>query len=173
MINLYIRCTNISTANLITLAVGNVESIPVAFNFSEEWDGLIRVAVFCNGKDKTALPLTGDSCNIPREVLSSPGDLFIAVRGIGSNGGFVLCTENKFLGKVLPSLASEIADEHKNSTPDIFDTALSDIENMKHDIANAVFHVAQDLSDKQKAQARQNIGIDSIIGNITDAINSI
>lgn len=128
---LNISHTSISVSNLDTLVEGNVNSIFVEFVFSAEWENLARVAVFSNGSAKVAVSLDSDICAIPWEVLSTTGELCISIRGIGESGSFVLCTENKLLGKIVPSLAGDDLADPQVYTPQVMDTLLADMEEIQ------------------------------------------
>lgn len=129
MIKLNVKHTKLNASCLETLVAGNVNSIFAEFSFSPEWDGLSRVAVFSNGTAKLSVPLSDNSCAIPWEVLSSPGELTVAVRGIGS-GGAVICTENASLGKVTDTLADDDGDTPADATPGVIDSLISDVADL-------------------------------------------
>lgn len=129
MIKLNVKHTKLNASCLETLVAGNVNSIFAEFSFSPEWDGLSRVAVFSNGTATLSVPLSENSCAIPWEVLNAPGELTVAVRGIGS-GGTVLCTENASLGKVTDTLADDDGDTPGDATPGVIDSLISDVADL-------------------------------------------
>lgn len=131
MIKLNVTHTGIKASNLGALVKGNINSIFAHFIFSSEWTDLIRTAVFSCGDTCLAVPLSSDTCAIPWEVLAVPGKLFLALRGADADDNIVLCTENVFLGKVSESLASEIAAEAHDPTPNIIDALRTDVETLK------------------------------------------
>lgn len=131
MIELNVKRTDITVSNLGALVKGNVNSLFVRFTFSEKWAQLVRTAVFSCGSVCVAVALSSDTCAIPWEVLAVPGKLFLALRGTDNGGSVVLCSENVFLGKVSASLASEIAAEAHDPTPNIIDTLRYDVEALK------------------------------------------
>lgn len=57
---------------------GSVNVYPVRFEFSPDWDGLDRTAVFQAGCREQAVSLAGGACTIPSEVLSEPGYYLMA-----------------------------------------------------------------------------------------------
>ena len=118
-------------SNLTTLVEGNVNSIFVEFNFSAEWESLARVAVFSNGDTKVSVSLESGVCAIPWEVLTATGELYISIRGLGRGGNFVICTENKLLGRVAPSLAKDDLADAEKYTPQVMDTLLADMAEMR------------------------------------------
>lgn len=48
------------------------------FEFSPEWEGLTKAAVFQAGCAEKSIALTGGACTIPREVLKAPGYFLMA-----------------------------------------------------------------------------------------------
>lgn len=56
---------------LITSGSANIYS--VRFEFSPDWDGLERTAIFQAGCRKKAVPIVDGMCSVPAEVLSEPG----------------------------------------------------------------------------------------------------
>ena len=56
---------------LITSGSANI--YPVRFEFSPDWDGLERTAIFQAGCRKKAVPIVDGVCSVPAEVLSEPG----------------------------------------------------------------------------------------------------
>lgn len=131
MTKLNISHTNISVSNLDTLVEGNVNSIFVEFVFSAEWENLARVAVFSNGTSKVSVSLDSDRCAIPWEVLAATGELYISIRGLGDSGSFVICTENKLLGRIEPSLAKDDLADTEKYTPRVMDTLLAEMAEMQ------------------------------------------
>ncbi|MCI8677841.1 MAG: hypothetical protein HFF46_05810 [Lawsonibacter sp.] len=56
---------------LITSGSANI--YPVRFEFSPDWDGLERTAIFQAGCRKKSVPIVDGVCSVPAEVLSDPG----------------------------------------------------------------------------------------------------
>lgn len=56
---------------LITSGSANI--YPVRFEFSPDWDGLERTAIFQAGCRKKSVPIVDGVCSVPAEVLSEPG----------------------------------------------------------------------------------------------------
>jgi hypothetical protein len=73
------------------IASGGVNDTTIEVNFSTEWDGLGKSAVFFNEKYETVyeVVLTNDACTIPGEVLTDPGYIFIGVRGVDADENVV------------------------------------------------------------------------------------
>lgn len=81
---------------------GSVNVYNVKFEFSEDWDGLERVAVFQAGGDPVSILLDDSAeCVIPPEVLTTPGiQLMVGVYGT-RNGDTVLPTIWANLGVIM------------------------------------------------------------------------
>lgn len=83
MIKLNVRHTKLDVKDSQLLAERNVNSIHIRFMFSPEWISLSKIAVFSNGETKFSAELSSDKCTIPWEVLTSVGEVFVSLRGIG------------------------------------------------------------------------------------------
>jgi len=57
---------------------GSVNVYPVQFEFSDDWDGLAKTAVFQAGCAEKTVALTGGACTIPAEVLCAAGYFLVA-----------------------------------------------------------------------------------------------
>lgn len=57
---------------------GSVNVYPVRFEFSPEWDGLSKTAVFQAGCKEKVVALSGGACTVPSDVLSEPGYYLMA-----------------------------------------------------------------------------------------------
>lgn len=57
---------------------GSVNVYPVRFEFSPEWDGLSKTAVFQAGCKEKVVAMAGGACSVPAEVLSEPGYYLMA-----------------------------------------------------------------------------------------------
>lgn len=85
---------------------GSVNVYEVRFEFSGEWEGLTRTAVFKAGTEERSVLLGGTSaCGIPWEVLVKPGVRLLA--GVyGTKGGeMALPTVWESLGTILEGAA--------------------------------------------------------------------
>ena len=131
MVKLNVRHTKLDVKDSQLLAEGNVNSIYIRFMFSSEWVSLSKIAVFNNGEAKFSTELSSDKCAIPWEVLTSVGEVFVSLRGIGEGGNVVICTETKSLGKVNKSLAATLSEMHSEATPDVLDRLISDVADLK------------------------------------------
>lgn len=73
------------------LASGDVNSVILHVDFSTEWDGYARSAVFFTSNNETPYEkvMTNGECTIQAEVLAESGILFIGVRGVNSDNASV------------------------------------------------------------------------------------
>lgn len=80
------RCTGIE--RLTSGMVG----LQCEFVFDSAWDGLARTAVFVAGSVQRDVLLTGDTCNVPWEVLKTAGyHLTVGVYGTNADGTLGSC----------------------------------------------------------------------------------
>ncbi|MDO4815602.1 MAG: hypothetical protein Q4A83_03225 [Bacillota bacterium] len=132
MTKISINKTSLQISSRDTLAAGNVNSLSVGFRFLDGWDRLAKTAIFKNGSNSVSVLLDSDICPIPWEVLQEAGELYVSLRGTTSGGELVLCTENALIGNVKPSLAAAIVAEQREATPDVIDTLVDDVEQLKN-----------------------------------------
>lgn len=97
----------------------------IEFQFSPDWDGLSRIAVFQGGGVTRDVLLSGPRCRIPWEVLTSPHKRVRAgVYGVNANGDVVLPTVFADIGIVFPA-ASPSDDPSADPTPELWAQATS------------------------------------------------
>lgn len=78
----------LSVAMQPTIAAGDKNSVQLNVDFSEEWDGYARSAVFFHTSDTESIyemVLVHGQCTVPHEVLTESGVLYIGVRGVNSD----------------------------------------------------------------------------------------
>jgi len=106
MFTLYADKTQLTVQQREPVTSGSVNVYPVQFEFSGDWDGLTRTAVFKAGTESRSVPLdsTGQ-CLIPWEVLEKPLARLLA--GVyGTRGGeTALPTVWADMGVILPGAA--------------------------------------------------------------------
>ena len=75
---------NLSGIAETKLASGNRKSVEIQVDFSAEWDGYNKTAVFYTERDSTVYEvlLTDGKCLIPSEVLSFPTMMYVGIRGV-------------------------------------------------------------------------------------------
>ena len=66
---------------------GNQKTVTVHIDFSDEWDGFGKSAVFFTSLANTVYEkvITNGECVVPAEVLKQPCNLYIGVRGVNSD----------------------------------------------------------------------------------------
>lgn len=83
---------SISATPVYPITSGSV-GLPVIWTFSEEWDGLSKIAVFRGSGTSIDVALLTDRCTVPAEVLEEFGDLlWIGVYGANASGQVVIPT---------------------------------------------------------------------------------
>lgn len=124
MFSLYADKTQLTLQEAEPITSGSVNVYPVSFQFSEDWDGLDRIAVFRAGIESRAVLLDKDNETvIPWEVLAKPDvKLFCGVYGT-QGGHTVLPTIWASLGWVKPG--AEPGESARPPTPDLWEQALA------------------------------------------------
>ena len=138
------------------LTTGSV-GIPVKFTFSEDWSGLSRTAVFRGSEHELDVPLTGDSCLIPPEVLTLPGDLLtIGVYGTDGSGERVIPTIFALAGRIHRGAAPTGIEPTPQTAP-LIDQLLSaaDAAHSAADAARSQADQALDTAQEALDLARQ------------------
>lgn len=77
------------------LASGQQNTVDIRVEFSDDWDGFAKSAVFFTSNDTNTVyekVLTNGECVIPAEVMSKDGVLYIGVRGVNSQNNEVKTT---------------------------------------------------------------------------------
>lgn len=109
---------------------GSVNVYPVSFQFSEDWEGLSRIAVFSAGNVTISLPLDEtNQCQIPWEVMECPKlSLMAGVYGMREES-VVLPTIWAELGVIRPGVTTGA--EPSPPTPDAYQKVLAEIGNLE------------------------------------------
>lgn len=117
---------------------GSVNIYHVQFEFSHDWDGMEKTAVFWAGKEKVVVALSGGSqCTIPWEVLVRPGvPLHVGVYG-SVNGDTVLPTIWARLGVINDGTTLDGVDNAQPPTPGIYDQFVQAVHDDKVAAENA------------------------------------
>ena len=123
MFLLYANKTQLLLCKREPVTSGSVNVYPVRFEFSEDWDGMERVAVFRAGAESRSVILDADGqCTIPWEVLTSHGQqLYAGVYGT-RGGDVVLPTIWAGLGFILSGAAP--GRDARPPTPDLWQQEL-------------------------------------------------
>ena len=124
MFELYANKASLTVRRREPLTSGMVNAVTAGFDFSADWTGLERTAVFqCGGTSKSVLLGADGQCAIPWEVLSSHGRPLMA--GVfGTRGGeVVLPTVWSSLGTILEGAAP--AGERYPPTPELWEQELA------------------------------------------------
>ena len=77
------------------ISSGEVNTIKVHVDFSDEWDGFGKNAVFYtsyNSRDIYEIVMSNDECIVPSEVMTKSGILYIGIRGVNSEKNEVKTT---------------------------------------------------------------------------------
>lgn len=124
MIKVYCNGTRIQCLRQGELTVG-MAGAPIEFDFSEEWNGLTKIAVFrCDGARDVLLSESGEAI-VPHEILTVPGmDVEVGVHAIREDGTtWPSPTTYCKIGRVKAG-ADPSGDESYPPTPDIGEQAV-------------------------------------------------
>lgn len=124
MFILYANKTQLTVRKREPTTSGSVNVYEVRFEFSPDWEGLERTAVFKAGSESRSILLDGTGeCVIPWEVLTTPG---VALRAgvYGTRGGeLVLPTVWENLGIIQEGVSP--GETARPPTPDLWEQELS------------------------------------------------
>lgn len=135
----------IAASELITS--GSVAVYQVHFQFSKDWDGFDRFAVFDDGDTRIEVPVdSSDTVIIPWEVMTDPDDLIEA--GVyGIRGHQVLPTIWSSLGTVQQGV---LEGELPSPTPEVWRAAFEQLKDRVIAIENQMILTPKEpISDKE------------------------
>ncbi len=106
-----------------TLVAGSVGVHYAEFTFDESWDGYAKTAVFRNGNITVEAVVALGKCEIPWEVLSDAGLLYVGIRGeLGDKQRPTLWAARKTVHE-----GAQRGDEAREPTPDVYQQLLGAI----------------------------------------------
>ncbi|MBD5153552.1 MAG: hypothetical protein HDT15_00360 [Oscillibacter sp.] len=123
MFTLYVDKNKLTLRQRETVTSGSANVYPVRFEFSADWDGMKRTAVFRAGEESRSVLLDGSGeCSIPWEMLEDPGiRLYAGVYGT-RDGDVVLPTVWTDLGMILTGAAP--GEDARLPTPELWQQEL-------------------------------------------------
>ena len=123
MFTLYADKNKLTLRQRETVTSGSANVYPVRFEFSADWDGMKRTAVFRAGEESRSVLLDGSGeCSIPWEMLEDPGiRLYAGVYGT-RDGDVVLPTVWTDLGMILTGAAP--GEDARMPTPELWQQEL-------------------------------------------------
>lgn len=139
------------------LASGGLNETKVTFTFCEKWDGFVKTATFYRDESEVySVPLDDDNtCVVPWEVCNDSGTFYIGV--YGDKAG-IRRTSTTARYKVKRGAITD-GSSPSEPTPDQYTRLVAMISDVQ---SNSVHITEQTLTEEEKAQARENIGIDAI-----------
>lgn len=122
MFELYASKVKLTVRKKEQITSGSVNVYPVTFEFSEDWEGLDKVAVFRAGEKTVSIQTDGET-TIPWEVLKEPG--FVLYAGVyGTKGAeIVLPTIWAQLNRI--EVGTAPGDEARPPTPELWEQELA------------------------------------------------
>ena len=119
MFQLYANKTQLTVRAREPTTSGSVNAYTARFEFSTDWDGMDRVAVFKAGAESRSVPLDeSGECTIPWEVLTSHGQQLTAGVYGTRDGDVVLPTVWASLGTILEGVTA--GEGARPPTPDLW-----------------------------------------------------
>ena len=102
----------------LSIPSGNVETHELVFDFSNEWDGLKKMAVFTRDGVSKEYTIDGATRTVPGDVLAEPGTLSVGVYGYIVDGETLVkrLSTNILTGKVIKGAYSN-AEQGKSDVP--------------------------------------------------------
>lgn len=89
MTTLYFKLENqmLSLLNQEVIASGDSNTDRCVFDFSGDWEGYVKTAVFYQDKRSASYAVldADDTCLVPAAAMASEGDMFVGVFGIHGN----------------------------------------------------------------------------------------
>lgn len=172
MINISAGKAELTVRGRERLTTGMSRVVQCRFTFSEEWEGLKKFAEFSDGVEARTVELTGDTCDIPHEVLTTAGRV-VTVGVHGTDGEeTVLPSVFARLGEVETGAQGD-SDPTLPLTPSLFDQFVVRAEQAHADslAAQEAREVVETyLSKEASAKMRRNIYRGAYLGSaLTDA----
>lgn len=147
MFILYASKNDLTARKKELLTSGSQNANTARFEFSPDWDGLTKTAVFKAGGDSFSVLLTQPECPIPWEVLTTPGRTLYA--GVyGTRGGeLVLPTIWASLGEIQEG--AKLGEDAKDPTPGVYEQITGELANkadgMEYDGLNLSLMAGQEV----------------------------
>lgn len=148
------------------LTSGSSNSNHIYFNFSEDWDNLVRIVVFRTSLEKIAVSMVENQkvVPIPWECLSTVGEtIFVGVYGMNGANEIILPTIWTEVGRVVDAV-TVFNSESPSPTENVLATLVDAVEALGQDINT----YSQHPNLKKRDQVEQH-PIDAITG-LTDSL---
>lgn len=147
-----------------TVASDNVNTVKLHVDFSEEWDGFAKSAVFFHSTDTETIYemiLTDGDCFIPHEVMDEAGLMFIGVRGIKYNGLTKASTLVKYkVDEGSPAGSGTTVEP----TPDVYQQLLKKIDEFQRQKITVELPIfvdsEDDMSDQNELYVLNDTGVE-------------
>lgn len=154
----------------------NIQNIE--FEFSNEYEGLTKMAVFSNEDEAFTTMITNESCIIPSEILQTDGTIGLGVYGYSVNGDNLIkrySPKPVFFNVELGSY--QLAQESIEPSSDIITQILAQLESQGEDIIalqnnydNLVDNVIPTLATKKYVDDQVG-SINTILATLTTPSN--
>lgn len=139
------------------IASGGQNETSIVFTFCEKWDGLVKTAIFYRDEEEVYYCVLDaeNTCVVPWEVCYESGTFYIGVFGEKDTARR---TSTIARYKVKRGALTEGL-YPSNPTLDVYNQIVDMVKDIQD---NSVQTIEQDLSEEEKAMARENIGAASV-----------
>ena len=137
------------------LVAGSEEIYEAVFTFDEAWDGFHVLGVFENAQSKVVRTnvLLGGACQIPKEVLATPGDLYVGCLGTLENQKMPTVRITSL--KINPGVRDD-GSMYIEPAASLWEQMVENIEQIVAE--HAITTIPARLTEYEKRTARTNIG---------------
>lgn len=145
-------------SNPVPIPVGGSQWSKIFFMFSDEWEDLRKIAQFRQGELKINVDIDSNNfCYVPTEMLPDMcGELSI-VGYPQDTSSAVIATTNSLMLSFVQGFESG-GNPAVPPTPDLYQKLIKEFAESGGRNPDAVLYSAQELTEEQQKQARQNIG---------------
>lgn len=131
LVTISIGKADVTCPDKVLLTSGMVNAVQVLFEFSKEWEGFNKIAVFSNGVTSVDIALDSEGkCHIPHEILAAAGrDVSVGIYGSKGEGDdyVAIPTVKCSLGKVVEGV-NPSGEEPSEPTPTIWDNLKNQLD---------------------------------------------
>lgn len=156
----------LSVSGQSVIVVGNANANQVVFSFSDEWDGLMRVAVFRNSINVIAVevPRSG-TITIPWECCEEVGDVvYLGAYGLDSDGMVKRPTTWTTLGTIVDGVDINGAG-CSEPTKSIYLKLLDKVEDISQDVADSqdsIHEISGAIEDLENSSTSNREKLDAL-----------
>ena len=122
---------------------GNINSYTFQFEFSNQWDGLIKFAIFITEKISYTMLIENNLVSIPHEILENPGVCQFGIYATNGEDNIKRISTNLIDLEILQG-AYKIGESPQTPTPDVWETIFKNSIPMIIDRYWHIYNVSED-----------------------------